>query len=238
MKAILFSGVATLDHREIRQSLIRIPEVIQKIKQAQSVIDQITNYSFDLHNCMLDDNQFLNSHPKIRRVLVNVVQLALYERHIKSHAKPHFFVGSLCNLSAIEHCLGFSYFDEYVRSVWFQDLDQSENGEEAFETESKYQDIQKVHMIYNRKNFYYIYEFLPMGEGVTEAKKIDEADSCEKIISKLIQKFEVKQIVNLAPADMLLSPMQNPFLLEDIQLFNTIEIDPMLSWFYPRHLAV
>jgi hypothetical protein len=234
MKAILFSGVAMLDQRDTRQSLIRIPEVIQKIKQAQTVIDQLTNFSFDLHNCMHDDNQFLTSNPKIRRVLVNVVQLALYERHIKSYHKPHFFVGSLFNLSAIEHCLGFSYFDEFIRSVWFQDLEGSENEEVVFETQSKYQDIQKVHQLYNKKNNYYIYEFQQMDDTITEAKKMDEADSCEKILSKLISKYEVKQVVNLAPSDMMLSPIANPFLLEDIQLFNTIEIDPMLSWFYQR----
>lgn len=75
MKAILFSGIAMLDRQDVRQSLVRIPEVIQKIRQAQVVVDQITNYGYELHNCMLDDDKFLVAHPKIRRVLVNTVQI-------------------------------------------------------------------------------------------------------------------------------------------------------------------
>ncbi len=234
MKAILFSGIAMLDRQDVRQSLVRIPEVIQKIRQAQVVVDQITNYGYELHNCMLDDDKFLVAHPKIRRVLVNTVQIALYERHVKSYHKPQFFVGSLCNASAIEYCLGLCFFEELIRSVWYQNLDQVETEADLFESQSKYQDIQKVHRLYNQKNNYYVYEFQKDEMLTVDSKKIDEAESYENLISKLIQEYGVKQIVNLAPTDVLLNPKTNPFSLEDIQVFNTLEIDPMLSWFYQK----
>lgn len=222
-----------MDQSSIRESLIRIPEVLNRIKTAQKTMDQLTNSSVELINCMLDDDQTFTTNSKVKRVLVNLVQLGLYDRHVKNYEKPKYFVGSLSNLSAIEHCLGFSYIDEFVRSVWFQDLEGSEN-EIAKMSESKYQDIQLIQMMNRRPTQFYIYEFSQLSTEMSESKKIDEADSADKLIVRLIKKHDVKQIVNLGPADLLLDPVHNPFHLEDINIYNTIEIDPMLSWFYSR----
>lgn len=233
MKAILFSGLSMMDQSSVRESLIRIPEVLNRIKTAQKTIDQLTNNSVELINCMLDDDQTYIANCKVKRVLVNLVQLGLYDRFVKSNEKPRYFVGSVSNLSAIEHCLGFSYIDEFVRSVWFQDLEGSES-EMPVMSESKYQDIQVIQMMNRRPTQYYIYEFNQMTSEMSESKKIDEADAADKLIVRLIKKHEVKQIVNLGPSDLLLDPVYNPFHLEDINVFNTIEIDPMLSWFYAK----
>lgn len=233
MKAILFSGLSMMDQSSVRESLIRIPEVLNRIKSAQKTIDQLTNNSVELINCMSDDDQTFVANCKVRRVLVNLVQLGLYDRHIKTNEKPKYFVGALSNLSAIEHCLGFSYIDEFVRSVWFQDLE----GEEAASiplSESKYQDIQVIQMMNRKPTQFYIYEFNQLSVEMSESKKVDEADSADKLIVRLIKKHEVKQIVNLGPADLMLDPVMNPFHLEDIHIYNTIEIDPMLNWFYSR----
>lgn len=233
MKAILFSGLSMMDQSSVRESLIRIPEVLNRIKTAQKTIDQLTNSSVELINCMLDDDQTFVSNCKVRRVLVNLVQLGLYDRHVKHYEKPKYFVGSISNLSAIEHCLGFSYIDEFVRSVWFQDLEGSE-AEIPTLSESKYQDIQVIQMMNRKPTQFYIYEFNQLSVEMAESKKIDEADAADKLIVRLIKKHEVKQIVNLGPSDLLLDPVYNPFHLEDINVYNTIEIDPMLSWFYAR----
>jgi hypothetical protein len=233
MKAILFSGLSMMDQSSVRESLIRIPEVLSRIKTAQKTIDQLTHSSIELVNCMLDDDQTFIENCKVRRVLVNLVQLGLYDRHVKGNEKPKYFVGSLSNLSAIEHCLGFSYIDEFVRSVWFQDLANDE-GEGTPLSDSKYQDIQVVQMMNRRPTQFYIYEFNQLSLEMSESKKIDEADSADKLIVRLIKKHDVKQIVNLGPADLMLDPIMNPFHLEDIHIYNTIEIDPMLNWFYSR----
>lgn len=234
MKAILFSGLSMMDQSTVRESLIRIPEVLSRIKTAQKTIDQLTNNSVELVNCMLDDDHTFIENCKVRRVLVNLVQLGLYDRHVKGNEKPKYFVGSLSNLSAIEHCLGFSYIDEFVRSVWFQDLANDENEGVAPMSDSKYQDIQLVQMMNRKPTQFYIYEFNQLSTEMSESKKIDEADSADKLIVRLIKKHEVKQIVNLGPSDLMLDPIMNPFHLEDVHIYNTIEIDPMLNWFYSR----
>lgn len=233
MKAILFSGLSMMDQSSVRESLIRIPEVLSRIKTAQKTIDQLTNSSVELINCMLDDDNTFFANCKVRRVLVNLVQLGLYDRHVKNNEKPKYFVGSISNLSAIEHCLGFSYIDEFVRSVWFQDLANDE-GDGVVLSDSKYQDIHVIQMKNRKPTQFYIYEFNQLSLEMSESKKIDEADSADKLIVRLIKKHDVKQIVNLGPADLMLDPIMNPFHLEDIHIYNTIEIDPMLNWFYSR----
>ena len=99
MKAILFSGLSMMDQSSVRESLIRIPEVLNRIKSAQKTIDQLTNNSVELINCMLDDDQTFTANCKIKRVLVNLVQLGLYDRFVKNNEKPKYFVGSVSNLS-------------------------------------------------------------------------------------------------------------------------------------------
>ncbi len=232
MKAILFSGLSMMDQSSVRESLIRIPEVLSRIKLAQKAIDQLTGNTVELVNCMFEDDQTFQANCKIRRVLVNLVQLGLYDRYIKSNPKPRFFVGSLPNVSAIEHILGFNFIDEFVRSVWFQDLEGSE-ARETPTSNSKYQDIHVVQML-RKTNHYYVYECNKISDETTESKKIEEADSADKLIVRLIKKYNAKQIVNLGSADFLLDPVMNPFHLEDINIYNTIEVDPMLTWFYTR----
>lgn len=205
----MFCGLSMLDSSSVRESVVRIPEVLSRIKKAQKTIDQLSQQPVDLINFMMEDDASFASQLKLRRVLVNVVQLGLYDRHLKSFPKPQFFVGSLSNLSTMEHCIGLNFMEELVRSLWYQDLEQT-----------------KI------TNFY-VYEHAKIMEDTFETRKIDEDESKEAILSRLIRKGDVKQFANLGPADVMLDPYNNAYIFEDIQVFNTIEVDPMLNWFKP-----
>ncbi len=210
MKAIMFCGLSMLDAIGVRESMVRIPEVLSRIKKAQKTIDSLTNQSVDLINFMMEDDSVFTANPKLRRVLVNIIQLGLYDRHLKSFPKPQFFIGSLSNLSAMEHCIGLNFMDELIRSLWYQDLETT------------------------KMTTYYVYEHAKITEDTFETKKVDEDESVDAILSRMIRKGEVKQFANLGPADVILNPYSNAYIFEDIQVFNTIEVDPMLNWFRPQ----
>ncbi len=209
MKAIMFCGLSMLDSMHIRESMIRVPEVLARIRKAQKTIDQVTNQLVDLINFMTEEDSVFQNNAKLRRVLVNVVQLGLYDRHIKHFPKPQYFIGALSNLSTMEHCIGLNYMDELIRSLWYQDLETT------------------------KLTSFYVYEHAQLSPDTFETKKIDEDESCEAILSRLIRKGDVKQFVNVGPADAMLDPYNNAYIFEDIQVFGTMEVDPMLTWFRP-----
>lgn len=76
MKIIYFTDGSAISNLEIRQALIRIPEVLRAIRQLNDEI-----FEHDLVNCMqLPDQQFLFISQLVREKIIQTVQQALWRR--------------------------------------------------------------------------------------------------------------------------------------------------------------
>lgn len=87
MTVIYFTDGALIEDLQIRKSLLRIPEIIQCLRENQ---EEFLNC--DLLIAMMDQNLFeqLNYHQKTR--LKNIIQNALYARWIKQGIEPDLIV--------------------------------------------------------------------------------------------------------------------------------------------------
>jgi hypothetical protein len=87
MTVIYFTDGALIDDLHIRRSLLRIPEIIQALRDNQSEF-----LNSDLFIAMMDQTVFnqLNYHQKSR--LKTILQMALFERWTKQGIEPDLII--------------------------------------------------------------------------------------------------------------------------------------------------
>ena len=87
MTVIYFTDGALIDDLHIRRSLLRIPEIIQALRDNQSEF-----LNSDLFIAMMDQAVFnqLNYHQKSR--LKSILQMALFERWTKQGVEPDLII--------------------------------------------------------------------------------------------------------------------------------------------------
>ncbi len=78
---IILGQSSFMDFEFLRQNVIRIPEVIDIIRQAQSYWDGLLGVkSLVLSNCFYRSDDFFQIHPEFKNLLNDLVQFALYNR--------------------------------------------------------------------------------------------------------------------------------------------------------------
>jgi hypothetical protein len=87
MTVIYFTDGALIDDLQIRRSMLRIPEIIQALRDNQSEF-----LNADLFIAMMDQDVFnqLNFHQKTR--LKSILQMALFERWSKQGVEPDLII--------------------------------------------------------------------------------------------------------------------------------------------------
>ncbi|MCJ8276137.1 MAG: hypothetical protein HRT44_10760, partial [Bdellovibrionales bacterium] len=115
---MIFAGRRGLDDYNMRTSIVRVPEVSQRIKQAQFILDQ-SGLTVDLYSfAQLSDTEYSNQ-PQLRVLLSGIVQIGLYDRFIKYRNKPQFMLGKVNGCSALDVCTSKMTFEEFVQSSAF-----------------------------------------------------------------------------------------------------------------------
>lgn len=112
--AIVFSNINALEFQEIRRNVIRIPEVIQRIREAQEIWDEHSRGGFELANFVSSDDSGFLGNLRLKNLATSVVQLGLLDRYLKNNSLPKFMVGLASGDSAIEVAARFKTFREMV----------------------------------------------------------------------------------------------------------------------------
>jgi len=224
MKAILFSRMSTLDKLQNRLSVVRIPEVISRIKETQRLLDSM-GFNIELINYMISEDETFNGNKELKKLMVSVSLIGLYERHCRSNPKPEFFIAPSFPESPVNFCLGRISFEELV-------------GDSSLVRMRKVLDFPKTSSDLDNLDFnedilrsFNLDKFEAYGSLNGSMRSLAESQDPEKLIIKLIKKYGAKQFVNIGLDGLLLDPQKHPFHVEDIQILDSIEIDPMLSWF-------
>lgn len=130
MTVIYFTDGALIEDLQIRKSLLRIPEVLQCLRENQSEF-----LNSDLYIAMMDQRVFnqLNYHQKTR--LKQLLQNSLYERWLKQGIEPDLIVrrkdyadfsqlkemfsrlATLDNLKVVTIGPGFDELEAYLRKM-------------------------------------------------------------------------------------------------------------------------
>ncbi len=218
-KSIIFSGLHSLDFSDIRHNVIRIPEVINKIKEASEASNKLGEnacFKEDFFTTLASDNATYSKNIKLKSVLNCIIQLGLYDRYVSKFGQPKYLLGNINGVSPLNIVIG---------RKTFQSLFQKDGTE-----------IQPSLNIVNE----------PLLSGVTmslnQLFKMGDEDFIEAgeaknelglLVKELIEDHHVKQIIDIGPGSGWAKAKTFDHSLYDVQILESIDMDPMLSWFWP-----
>ena len=116
LKTVVFSGRNGLDFNELRTSVLRIPEVTIRIRQAQSILDTLELPKVDLFNVISADDDHFFRNIKLKSLAAAVVQIGLFDRYVKTQRRPDFMIGNSNGDAAMMVCAGLLTFEDLVRN--------------------------------------------------------------------------------------------------------------------------
>ncbi len=225
VESVIFSGLSSLDFQEIRSNVTRIPEVIKRIREAQAIWDSRQGTHFDLLNFICSDNKTFYSNIHLKSLASGVVQVGLFDRYLRFQKKPDFIVGNYNGNSVLKVAIGEVTFEELVvksAAVLNTDLQIHEVINKESETEPILSGISLTEYAafqWNKEQEV----FLKVTEG-----QIDISG----IIHTIVEDYQVRKIVNIGPGHFLVSRSNDDLILEEVQILESIDLDPMLSWFW------
>jgi hypothetical protein len=222
--AVLFGDPQVFDQLEIRQSLIRIPEVSLKIREAQSFLDTEDGGSVDLFQLFHISEEDFKVKRQVRTFLLELVQIALFERFKTRHGYPRLLVVPKEHnlvLKVIIQQIGMEeYLDKRLRLFKLQ-----VPVVERFQTAETAQ-------------FYLVVEALNQNGKVNFEQAQVEAESLTQLIEDLSEKYDTERLVHVGPGRAGLKIFWKEAFLRRFQFLDSIEVDPMLNWFWTPQLRV
>lgn len=222
-EAVVFGGTNSLDFSEIRMGVIRIPDVSLRIEQAQKVWDKVCGTSFSFqHFLVADDNTFF-SNINLKYLTLSVVQLGLLDRYARLFRKPEFIIGNTQNDSATLVAAGVITFEEMISSSrachLLRPLSQLQPVEDLVlngQTLPKFQ-------VYEKKEVNGEQKFISSGTPELDLSKL---------LTELVDTHSVGKVVHIGPGALDKSQILNDFEVRDVQVLESIDMDPMLRWFW------
>lgn len=221
--AVVFNGLNALDFQDVRQNVIRIPEVSARIHELQRIWEIIDPAGFSFFNFMASDDSIFMRNIKLKSLAAATVQIGLFDRYLKYYRRPQFLVGNSNGDSALLVCVGKNSFIDFVKSSL------------ALKAIRPLQVAEHPLLSGISLTEYAVYRAgRPNSDGEIEHEVV-EGDKMDinKIVHRLINDFEVKKFVNIGPGNMLLNEVHHELALSDVQILESIDLDPMLSWFWP-----
>lgn len=107
--AVMFSGIDCLDKVEHRLQVLKMPEVLDRLDEAQFYLDDIES-SVSLIDYLSAPDEIFNSSLAIKALIGAATHVGLYERLMKFHAPPDYLVGcSLGDIARIVCAGGLSF---------------------------------------------------------------------------------------------------------------------------------
>lgn len=217
--AALFSNNGVLDFEELRTSVIRIPQVLQYLKNGQRILDRLIPEAPDLIQFMTSSDEKFWQHPNLRKLVIGLCQIGLYERYVKYHGKADCLL-SVENVSGpIRVISGDLLLSEYIMDTYF--------------AEEKQEDINLGEMPVLSKGISMpeFHAFSINDDGNLE-KLVEEKKRLDEILMELRDEHGVKQFINIGPGQSMSGNSLATLISKELNILESIDIDPMLSWFW------
>ena len=230
MNAIVFSGRNGLDFSELRTSVLRIPEVTMRIRQAQTILDTLETPKVDFFNVICSDDEHFFRNIKLKSLAAAVVQIGLFDRYVKNQRRPDFMIGNSNGDSAMLVCSGLMTFEDMVRGSQAVDTLKPQNVISMASAEGLVLVPAPLLAGLSLTEFRAL-EATQTGAGLTYSVTGDGAMDIKKVVSALNSERGVERFVNIGPA----APIRGSdykAISEDIESLDSIEVDPMLGWFW------
>ncbi len=218
---VVFAGRNGVDFSEVRTSVLRIPEVSIKIRQAQKAIDQMGLEQIDLLAIANSDDAVLNKNSSIKIILSSLVQLALFERSLRSQRKPSYLMASTQEPSVLDLIKGESIttFVQRALATQAQQLSDDVSSANVIQLNAEAAEDMTVVEVNIAEN-----------GALKSVNEVLKGSDAKKLFNELIEKMNVTKFVNIGPSNALAS--SNDEALESVTVIDSIEADPILNWFW------
>lgn len=222
--ALVFNGASNLDFQDIRSNVIRIPEVVQRIRQAQAIWDKQSTMNLDLTTFIGSEDSVFLGHIRLKGFATAVVQVGLLDRYLKNHKLPEFLIGASNGDAPLKVAAGIMSFEEMVMTspaitnVATRTLKPVPAGG-AFEL-PVLSGIQLVE-----------YSALQRAEDGYRTLPSDSKD-LEKMVVELVETHDVEKLVMVGPGHSIFGRGMRELTERDVQVMESIDLDPMLTWFW------
>jgi [acyl-carrier-protein] S-malonyltransferase len=115
--AVMFSGIDCLDKVEHRLQVLKFPEVLDRLDEAQFYLDDLES-STSLIDYLSASDDIFHSSLAIKALIGAATHVGLYDRLIKFHPAPDYLVG--CSLGDIARivCAGGLSFEQLIRGTF------------------------------------------------------------------------------------------------------------------------
>ena len=276
ISALVFSGLGGLDQADLRMSVVRIPEVMGRIREAQRLIDGLVFDSQqskpDLLNAICASDDHFHRHAKLKSLAVAIVQVGLFDRYLRTQRKPENFVGVTGHDSAARVAAGLQTFSDLVLTS--PAIESLVNGDLAYPRVLSL--VTSAAPLLLEKQTFSVYAAAAGAMASTLAPTmassmasnsaskvltpatvldastavlIESSDSkstlahedfsdLRQAVFALNQQAGVTRFIHIGPAGGMKSFDYNQLGHDEIESLDSIEMDPMLGWFWRAHRAL
>lgn len=223
-EALIFNGANALDFQDIRTNVVRIPEVVHRIRQAQELWDDCSPEPLDLANFIGSDDSVFLGHIKLRNFASAIVQIGLMDRFLKNHDMPQFLIGATNGDSALKIALKqISFTDLVVDSPAMPKTE--ENGIAVPSPEVTMPKLSGVQL-----TEFGVYQQSPQGYQ----RLYFPTMAVERMIEMAVGQHGIGRLIFVGPGNGLMD-RGGLARRSEVEIVESIDLDPMLSWFW-RHL--
>ena len=229
--ALVFSTINALEFLEVRRNAIRIPEVFQKVREAQSIWDQVSDRSLDLANFIGSDDQGFLGNLRLKNLATAVVQLGLLDRFLKQNELPRYLVGLSNGDAPVKVASRQQTFDELVRESHALGKVRSPNL--TLHAASSLPILAGISLAE--------FSLLHKGEHGFEPLIEDEMDF-RRLIQVMLQQQEIKttdkkeqavrRILVIGPGHSHIESQLKALGISNVEVVDAVTQDPLLSWFW------
>ncbi|MCM2280621.1 MAG: hypothetical protein NDI61_02105 [Bdellovibrionaceae bacterium] len=225
--AYVFAGRNGLDQVCVRSQVLRIPEVSQRVREAQALLDAQELPRMDLFTLLGSDDETFFRNLQLKSLAAAVVQVGLFDRLKKSPTRRlEILVGPANGDSALATVTGRQSFSDMVLHS------------AAVET------LRAAVVAPERLSLVTPLTAAPLLAGVSLAEYEAIALNSEtqapetiltgqmdvmKLLKELVDMRGVRGFVNIGPNGLV---SRERWDLEEIEVIDSIELDPMLNWFW------
>lgn len=217
--AIVVGDLSVLDRYQVREAIVRIPEVGARLREVQYLLDQWTGHRVDVFTSLQQDDIGFSRSGSVRAAIVAAVQKGLFDRHLRKFGNAKYLIGPKGTIQLLRCLNGEISLSELLQRRFVEDIPVQ---------------INPLMFASNTQGNFDVID-LQTREVVDMP-----ATTAEGIMELLVEEHQVGRIVNLGPGYSLVRPQMVDPCHERLQLTETIEMDPQLSWFWTpqRRLTV
>ena len=220
--ALVFNGASNLDFQDIRANVIRIPEVIARIREAQKIWDTVATQPLDLANFIGSEDAVFLGHIKLKAFATAVVQVGLLDRYLKNHSLPEFILGAINGDSPMRVAMGQMSFIDLVA--------ESPASGAPLEPRLKAVLASELPILSGVQLTEYAI-FQRQTDGTFQRLQSSSREA-ERMVVELVDLMEVNKLIMVGPGNSIFGRRVMDLTARDVQVLESIDMDPMLSWFW------